>query len=116
MAHFRLAGGAIRLRYCARHPAACFVTGRGASEGGRKAAIDGDLLQVAEVLRLKWGRRMTKVFLPQLYPYLMASARTGLALIWKLVLVVELLGRSNGVVVAFDQIPCKSGWPSGVRG
>jgi NitT/TauT family transport system permease protein len=64
-------------------------------EGAR--AIDGDLLQVAEVLRLGWRRRLTKVYLPQLYPYLMASARTGLALIWKLVLVVELLGRSNGV-------------------
>ena len=27
----------------------------------------------------------------------MASARGGIALIWKIVLVVELLGRSNGV-------------------
>ena len=27
----------------------------------------------------------------------MASARTGLALIWKIVLVVELLGRSDGM-------------------
>jgi NitT/TauT family transport system permease protein len=27
----------------------------------------------------------------------MAAARSGLALIWKIVLVVELLGRSNGV-------------------
>ena len=35
--------------------------------------------------------------LPQLYPYLAASARSGLALIWKIVLVTELLGRSNGV-------------------
>ncbi len=35
--------------------------------------------------------------LPQLYPYLAGAARSGLALIWKIVLVVELLGRSNGV-------------------
>jgi NitT/TauT family transport system permease protein len=35
--------------------------------------------------------------LPQLYPYLFGAARSGLALIWKIVLVVELLGRSNGV-------------------
>ena len=35
--------------------------------------------------------------LPQLQPYLAAAARSGLALIWKIVLVVELLGRSNGV-------------------
>ena len=43
------------------------------------------------------GRLATlfKVYLPQLYPYLMAAARSGLALIWKIVLVVELLGRSS---------------------
>ncbi|MDX1541292.1 MAG: ABC transporter permease subunit, partial [Geminicoccaceae bacterium] len=37
------------------------------------------------------------VVLPQLYPYLTAAARSGLALIWKIVLVTELLGRSSGV-------------------
>jgi NitT/TauT family transport system permease protein len=37
------------------------------------------------------------VTLPQLTPYFVAAARSGLALIWKIVLVVELLGRSNGV-------------------
>jgi NitT/TauT family transport system permease protein len=35
--------------------------------------------------------------MPQLTPYVFAAARSGLALIWKIVLVVELLGRSNGV-------------------
>ena len=42
-------------------------------------------------------RTLVRVYLPQLYPYLMAAARTGLSLIWKIVLVVELLGRSNGI-------------------
>ena len=64
-------------------------------EGAR--AIDEELLQVAISFRLGSFRKFFKVFLPQLYPYLMASARSGLALIWKIVLVVELLGRSNGV-------------------
>ena len=64
-------------------------------EGAR--AIDKDLLQVAEAFRLSRQRTFFKVYLPQLYPYLMASARSGLALVWKIVLVVELLGRSNGV-------------------
>lgn len=64
-------------------------------EGAR--AIDKDLLQVAEAFRLNRQRTFFKVYLPQLYPYLMASARSGLALVWKIVLVVELLGRSNGV-------------------
>lgn len=64
-------------------------------EGAR--AIDRDLMQVAQAFRLSPERRFREVYLPQLYPYLMASARSGLALIWKIVLVVELLGRSNGV-------------------
>jgi NitT/TauT family transport system permease protein len=64
-------------------------------EGAR--AVDRDLMAVADVLRLPWHRRMRRVYLPQLYPYVMAATRSGLSLIWKIVLVVELLGRSNGV-------------------
>jgi NitT/TauT family transport system permease protein len=37
------------------------------------------------------------VVLPPLSPFLLAASRSGLSLIWKIVLVVELLGRSNGV-------------------
>ena len=33
----------------------------------------------------------------QLAPYLAAAARSGLSLVWKIVLIVELLGRPNGV-------------------
>ena len=64
-------------------------------EGAR--AVDQDLLQVSTVFRLGWRRSLFQVYLPQLYPYLLASARSGLALVWKIVLIVELLGRSNGV-------------------
>jgi NitT/TauT family transport system permease protein len=64
-------------------------------EGAR--SVDRSLLQVAEVLRLPWARRLRRTYLPQLYPYFMAAARSGLSLIWKIVLVVELIGRSNGV-------------------
>ncbi|MGB8275788.1 MAG: ABC transporter permease subunit [Alphaproteobacteria bacterium] len=64
-------------------------------EGAR--ALDRDLMQVAQIYRFSWSKKLTKVVLPQLYPYIMAAARNGLALIWKIVLVVELLGRSDGV-------------------
>jgi NitT/TauT family transport system permease protein len=64
-------------------------------EGAR--AVDTQLLEVAQVYRLTRTERFFKVYLPQLYPYLFGSARNGLALIWKIVLVVELLGRSDGV-------------------
>jgi len=64
-------------------------------EGTR--AIDSRLLAVAQVYRVPRTVTLYRVILPQLYPYLIASARNGLALIWKIVLVAELLGRSNGV-------------------
>jgi NitT/TauT family transport system permease protein len=64
-------------------------------EGAR--TVDRELLQVADVLKLTRGRRLSEVYLPQLYPYFMAASRSGLSLIWKIVLVVELLGRSDGV-------------------
>ena len=40
---------------------------------------------------------MRHVVLPQLAPFLAAAARGGLSIIWKLVLVVEFLGRPDGV-------------------
>jgi len=60
-------------------------------------ALDQDLLDMARCYR--FGRRKTliHVILPQLHPYLMSATRSGLALIWKIILVVELLGRNNGV-------------------
>jgi NitT/TauT family transport system permease protein len=64
-------------------------------EGAR--ALDRNLLEMAAVFRVGRRRTLTHVVLPQLYPYLAAAARSGLALIWKIVLVTELLGRSSGV-------------------
>ncbi len=64
-------------------------------EGAR--ALDRQLAEMAQVYKLSFYRRMRFIVLPQLAPYLLASARSGLALVWKIVLVVELLGRSNGV-------------------
>ncbi len=64
-------------------------------EGAR--ALDGDLEQMAQVFAFSRWRRWRHVTLPQLAPYFAAAARGGLALVWKIVLVVELLGRPNGV-------------------
>ena len=64
-------------------------------EGAR--ALDRDLEDVARVYRLSPAARMRHLVLPQLAPYLAAATRSGLSLVWKIVLVVELLGRSNGV-------------------
>jgi len=64
-------------------------------EGARD--LDTKFMQVAQIYHIGRKKTLTQVFIPQLYPYLMAAARSGLSLIWKIVLVVELLGRSNGV-------------------
>ena len=64
-------------------------------EGSR--TLDPGLMEMARSFRMPRGRVLRHVILPQLAPYFFAAARSGLALIWKIVLVVELLGRSNGV-------------------
>jgi NitT/TauT family transport system permease protein len=64
-------------------------------EGAR--ALDPALSDVATVYRFSFAKRLKHIVWPQLEPFLAASVRSGLALIWKIVLVVELLGRNNGV-------------------
>lgn len=60
-------------------------------------AVDGKLIQMARVFKLPMPKIVLRIILPQLAAPLMASARFGLGLIWKMVLFVELLGRSNGI-------------------
>jgi len=64
-------------------------------EGAR--TLDRDLLEMAEAYRFGRYKTLRHVIWPQLYPFFIAASRTGLALIWKIILVVELLGRSNGM-------------------
>ena len=64
-------------------------------EGAR--ALDPALDEMARVFAMPRWRTFRHVVLPQLLPYLAAAARSGLSLVWKIVLVVELLGRPNGV-------------------
>ncbi|MCX8049783.1 MAG: ABC transporter permease [Methylohalobius sp.] len=60
-------------------------------------ALDKGLLEMAHVYRFGRAKTLRHVVWPQLYPFVIAAARTGLALVWKIILVVELLGRSDGV-------------------
>ena len=64
-------------------------------EGTR--ALDPELEEMAEAFQFTWLSRIRHVVVPQLAPYLAASSRSGLSIVWKIVLVVELLGRPNGV-------------------
>ena len=64
-------------------------------EGAR--ALDPDLDEMAKAFKFSWITRIRHVVIPQLAPYLAASSRSGLSIVWKIVLVVELIGRPNGV-------------------
>lgn len=64
-------------------------------EGAR--ALDKNLDEMARVFKLPVGLKLRHVVLPQLVPYFAAAMRSGLSLVWKIVLVAELLGRSNGI-------------------
>ena len=53
--------------------------------------------EFAQVYELSWVQKLRLVWIPQLEPFLFTALRTGLSLTWKIILVVELLGRSSGL-------------------
>jgi NitT/TauT family transport system permease protein len=59
--------------------------------------IDTRLMSMARVFETSPLRLFTKVILPQILPYLVASTRFGLGIVWKITVFTELIGRPNGV-------------------
>ena len=59
--------------------------------------IDKKYLDLAQIYNISQKDIISKIYLPQIYPYIMATTRLTISLIWKIVLVVELLGRSDGI-------------------
>jgi NitT/TauT family transport system permease protein len=64
-------------------------------EGTR--ALDLEIDDMTKAFQFTAFKRIRHVVIPQLAPYLAASSRSGLSIVWKIVLVVELIGRPNGV-------------------
>lgn len=60
-------------------------------------AIDHELIEMVTVFRLSPRDRLTMMWIPGLVPHLIAGARVGLSLAWKVIVLVELFGLSNGV-------------------
>ena len=69
-------------------------------EGAR--TLDPQIEEMRPRFRFGRGTWIRHVMVPQLEPYTVAAARSGLALVWKIVLVVELLGRPDGVGYAIS--------------
>ncbi|MEM0899933.1 MAG: ABC transporter permease subunit [Pseudomonadota bacterium] len=61
------------------------------------AGLNPRLAEMGQIYRMSVWDRYRHIALPQLWPYIYASMRNGIAIIWKIVLVAEFLGRSNGV-------------------
>lgn len=74
-------------------------------EGAR--SLSKDLAEMAAMYKFGSWKTLRHVTLPQLAPFFAAAARSGLSLVWKIVLVVEAFGRSNGVgyrlAIAFQE-------------
>ena len=62
-----------------------------------RARSTAGLLEMAQAFDVPWHRTCATSCCRSSIPTSLAAARSGLALIWKIVLVAELLGRSNGV-------------------
>jgi len=60
-------------------------------------AVDHKLIDMSAAYHASRARIIRSVIAPQIAPVMVASAKFGLGLIWKMVLFVELLGRSDGV-------------------
>ena len=59
--------------------------------------IDFKLVQMARIFEVGRAKILARVLLPQVMPFVMASVRMGLGIVWKIAVLVELIGRPNGV-------------------
>jgi len=60
-------------------------------------ALDKELMDMSHVFRFSPWMKISEVIIPQLVPNIFAAMRYGLGLAWKVVVVVEMFGTSNGV-------------------
>jgi NitT/TauT family transport system permease protein len=60
-------------------------------------ALDSELVDMARTFRANNWLIIKDVIIPQLIPYFLSATRFGLAFSWKVVVISELLGLSNGI-------------------
>ncbi len=63
-------------------------------------ALDKELIDMSHVFHFSPWMKISEVVIPQLVPNIFAATRYGLGLAWKVVVVVEMFGTSNGVVAS----------------
>jgi NitT/TauT family transport system permease protein len=60
-------------------------------------AVDAEIMEMAFVFKLSRRDKITHIWIPSLIPHLIGGSRVGLSLAWKVIVLVELFGLSNGV-------------------
>jgi len=60
-------------------------------------AIDAEIMEMAYVFKLSRRDKIVHIWIPSLIPHLIGGSRVGLSLAWKVIVLVELFGLSNGV-------------------
>jgi NitT/TauT family transport system permease protein len=60
-------------------------------------AVDSEIVEMAHVFKLSTRDKLIHIWIPSLTPHLIGGARVGLSLGWKVIVLVELFGLSNGV-------------------
>ncbi|MBS7813664.1 ABC transporter permease [Roseococcus pinisoli] len=60
-------------------------------------AVDSELTEMAHVFRFSRAARIRHVLLPSIVPFLLSGVRLAFSLAWKVIVLVELFGLSDGV-------------------
>ena len=60
-------------------------------------AVDDELLEMAQVFAFPFWTGLRAIWLPSLVPFAFSGLRLGFSLSWKVIVLVELFGLSNGV-------------------
>lgn len=60
-------------------------------------SVDTRLIKMAHAYEATSAQVFRRVLLPQVLPYIMASVRFSLGVIWKIAVLIELIGRPDGV-------------------
>jgi NitT/TauT family transport system permease protein len=60
-------------------------------------AVDSEIVEMARVFKLSTRDKLVHIWIPSLIPHLIGGSRIGLSLGWKVIVLVELFGLSNGV-------------------
>ncbi|ABE36803.1 ABC nitrate/sulfonate/bicarbonate family transporter, inner membrane subunit [Paraburkholderia xenovorans LB400] len=60
-------------------------------------SLSGELVEMTQVFRLKRITVLRKIWLPVLYAFIVPGTRVGFSIAWKVIVLVEIFGMSDGV-------------------